>query len=89
MTIIGDCGNVAVDLFREHLDYYNNDDQSYAWAAYGESPDYGLVRAFVHSVRSGEPVPVTGEDGLRAVEVALGAYKSVEQGSPVSLPLQQ
>ncbi len=89
MTVIGERGNVAIDLFREHLDYYNNDDQSYTWAGYGESPDRSLVRAFVHSVRSGEPVPITGEDGLRAVEVALAAYKSVEQGGPVSLPLQQ
>ncbi|MCK4323922.1 MAG: Gfo/Idh/MocA family oxidoreductase [Armatimonadetes bacterium] len=89
MTIIGERGNVAVDLFREHLDYYNNDDQSYTWAAYGESPDHSLISAFVHSVRSGEPVPATGEDGLRAVEVALAAYESVEQGGPVSLPLQQ
>jgi len=89
MTVIGERGNVVVDLFREHLGYYNNDDRSYTWVAYGESPDYSLVRAFVHSVRSGEPVPVTGEDGLRAVEVALGAYKSVEQGSPVLLPLKQ
>ncbi len=89
MTIIGERGNVAVDLFREHLDYYNNNDQSYTWAGYGETPDDDLVRAFVQSVRSGEPVPVTGEDGLRAVEVALAAYKSVEHGGLVSLPLQQ
>jgi len=41
----------------------------------------------VSRVAAGEPVSVTGEDGLRAVEVALGAYRSYEAGAPVRLPL--
>ena len=87
MCVIGERGNVAVDLFCEHLDYYNNEDNSYTWIGYGQGPDHGLIEAFVHSVRTGEPVPVSGTDGLRAVEVALGAYESVNRGVPMNLPL--
>ena len=88
MSVIGERGNIAVDLFGEHLDHYNNADSSYTWVGYGQGADYELVAAFVRSVRTGQPVPVTGEDGLRAVEVALGAYQSAERGAPVSLPLE-
>jgi len=31
-------------------------------------------------------VPITGHDGLKAVEVALGAYRAAETGAPVRLP---
>jgi predicted dehydrogenase len=37
-----------------------------------------MVSAFIDAVRNDTPVPVTGEDGLRAVEVALKAMESAE-----------
>ena len=33
-------------------------------------------------------INITGEDSLKALEVALGAYKSRDTGLPVSLPLE-
>jgi predicted dehydrogenase len=46
-----------------------------------------MVRAFVDAVRDDTPPSVTGLDGLRAVEVALGAYESARTGGPVALPM--
>ncbi len=42
------------------------------------------IEAFVQSVASGSPMPVTGEDGLRALELAEAALKSVATGRAVS-----
>ncbi len=41
--------------------------------------------AFCRVVRAGEPSPVTGADARAALEVALAAIASVEQGAPIRL----
>jgi myo-inositol 2-dehydrogenase/D-chiro-inositol 1-dehydrogenase len=41
--------------------------------------------AFCRVVRTGEPSPVTGADARSALELALAAIASVEQGAPVRL----
>lgn len=43
------------------------------------------VRDFVHSVQSGKPPRVTGEDGIRSLAVAVAAEKSHQQGGPVQV----
>ena len=45
------------------------------------------IRVFVDSIRTNTTPPITGADGRAAVEIALAAYKSVETGQPVPLPL--
>lgn len=45
------------------------------------------IRVFVDSIRNNTTPPITGADGRAAVEIALAAYKSVETGQPVLLPL--
>jgi len=46
------------------------------------------IRAFAEAVLSGREPPVGGADGRAATEIALAAYRSVETGQPVSLPLE-
>ena len=43
------------------------------------------MQAFVDSVQNGSPVPVTGHDGLLAVEIGLAAAKSARENRPVKL----
>jgi myo-inositol 2-dehydrogenase/D-chiro-inositol 1-dehydrogenase len=43
------------------------------------------MRAFVECVASGKTTPVTGEDGLQDLYVALAAKKSLAEGRPVKL----
>ena len=88
LYIVGTKANVDINLFIERLDVYRNADSSYVWEPYGFSPDLGLVADFVRCVATGEPVPITGEDGLKALEVALAAYKSAQTGEVVKLPLE-
>jgi myo-inositol 2-dehydrogenase/D-chiro-inositol 1-dehydrogenase len=41
------------------------------------------MRAFVAALREDRPVPVTGEDGLRPIAIALAAGRSLEERRPV------
>jgi predicted dehydrogenase len=43
------------------------------------------VGAFVDAVRDGQDPPVTGDDGLRALEATYAAIRSFEEGRPVTL----
>ena len=43
------------------------------------------IEAFVAAVTAGDPPPVGGEDGLRALALALAAMKSVEEGRAVKV----
>ncbi len=45
------------------------------------------IRVFVDAIRKDTAPPITGADGRAAVEIALAAYRSVETGQPVALPL--
>lgn len=55
-----------------------------------ESWQTGFVRLwedYARALTEGAPSRVTGEDGLRAVEIIEGAYKSNESGKAIALPL--
>lgn len=44
-----------------------------------------VLRDFCQAIRTGSPMPVTAEDGLRAVELADACYRSAQTGKPVFL----
>lgn len=52
-----------------------------------ESPYTMELRHFLQCVEKDEEPEVTGEDALRALEIALGALGSIKTGMPVQLPL--
>ncbi|MGC4097290.1 MAG: Gfo/Idh/MocA family oxidoreductase [Nitrospira sp.] len=46
------------------------------------------LTAFLHAVNTNSPMPITGEDGARAVEIAEACYRSAQLGGEaVTLPL--
>lgn len=51
------------------------------------SPVAEEIRRFVEAVQRGEEPPVGGAEGRAATEVALAAYRSIETGQAVELPL--
>ncbi len=87
MEITGTNGVVSMDMFAQDFALYSDKTMSASWVGWGSNIDLLMVQDFVSRVAAGEPVSVTGEDGLHAVEVALGAYRSYEAGAPVRLPL--
>ena len=47
------------------------------------------LREFLHALQRNAPMPITGEDGCRAVEIADACYRSAENGGrTVTLPMQ-
>jgi predicted dehydrogenase len=44
-----------------------------------------MLADFVAAIREDRPPRVTGEDGLRALQIALAAYDSAASGQPVHL----
>jgi myo-inositol 2-dehydrogenase/D-chiro-inositol 1-dehydrogenase len=46
------------------------------------------MRAFVDALKNGVPMPITGEDGLAAMQIALAAQQSYEEGRPVRIAHQ-
>jgi len=52
-----------------------------------ESPVRAEIRAFIGATIDGVTPPVAGADGRAATEIALAAYRSIETGDPVNLPM--
>jgi predicted dehydrogenase len=52
-------------------------------AAFAEDPDAEMIETFCASVRQGRLIEpsASGEDGLRALEVALAGYASAASGA--------
>jgi predicted dehydrogenase len=42
-----------------------------------------MLKDFFHAIRKGKPVPITGEDGLRAVELADACYQAEKSQQPI------
>jgi predicted dehydrogenase len=87
MEIIGTEGNASADLFVERVDAWREEAGTFLWEAYGHDANASLIADFARCVETGAPVPITGYDGMKAMEVALGAYRAADAGVPASLPL--
>lgn len=86
LQVVGTEGVLDLDMFAQNLVYYDDTAGRAEWANWGSSPDAGLVADFLR-LAGGEEAPdlASGEDGLRALEVAVAAYRSAETGQPVAL----
>lgn len=87
IRVKGTEGEVYVDSFAQHVKVYNNKQIRSSWQYWGDNMDMGLIKDFIRNVEEDRPASITGEDGLKAMEVALAAYKSSDSGLPVELPL--
>jgi predicted dehydrogenase len=85
LDILGTKGTSKVDLYKQHLTLHSDDTMKTTKPFFGDDPDQGLIDHFVDCVANGKPVSVNGTDGLRAMEVALAAYRSAELKQPVAL----
>jgi UDP-N-acetylglucosamine 3-dehydrogenase len=83
IEVIGEKGALRLDAFNDNLEVAELEGPSYTWQSVEHSGDPEMVTAFVQAVRHDEPVQVTGEDGMRAMQIALAAYESVRTNEPV------
>jgi len=88
LEVLGEQGIVRVDAFNQNVAVYSDQVGKGLWLNWGSNMDLGLIRDFVDMIAAEREPFITGYDGLKALEVALAAYRSAETGAPVSLPLQ-
>jgi predicted dehydrogenase len=85
IEILGELGWIKGDAFQQNLAVSAADWGKTNWLPWGSNMDLALVRDFVDSIRHGREPSISGQDGLKALEVALAAYESARTGQPVAL----
>lgn len=78
-------GAVLVDGFKQNVTVYSHSLGRPAWQFWGSDINQAMIAEFVSAVSEQRPPSVSGEDGLRAVEVTVAAYESARTGQPVRL----
>ncbi len=87
LCVMGTEGAVVVDAFRPAVEVVR-DGEPLRWEYFGCDADRNMIEDFIRVVERDEEPRAGGLDGRRALEVVIAAYKSVEKGGPVRLPLQ-
>lgn len=88
MEFIGENGVVFVDAFKQNLTLFGRPDQHTLWLPWGSDANQGMINEFIRSVKEERDPLISGEDGFKALEVVIAAYRSIELGQPVRLPLE-
>lgn len=86
LQVVGTGGVLDLDMFAQNIIHYDDRANGVSWQHWGSGTDSGLVADFLR-LASGEAAPdlATGEDGLRALAVALAAYHSAAVSKPVAV----
>ena len=85
MHVVGERGTVDVDVFRQSLTHYDDTAGAARLVGWGDDLNALMIGGFVDAILDGRPVPISGEDGLRALEVVIAAYRSADLGRPVAI----
>ena len=85
IEVLGERGLVRVDAFEQNLTLTSAPAGKTEAVSWGSDADQGLIQDFVEMIQTRREPSITGEDGLRALEVALAAYRSAETNGPVRL----
>jgi len=85
IEVVAERGWARLDAFKQQLAVYSNRASKAQWVGWGENMDLGLMRDFVAMIASRRAPSISGQDGLRALQVALAAYQSAAAGVPITI----
>ena len=85
LHVVGDKATVDIDVFRQALTHYDDGAGRTRLIAWGDDLTARMIGDFVDAIVAKRPVPIDGEAGLRALEVAIAAYRSAELRRPVDV----
>lgn len=85
MEIISERGLTVVDGFSQNLNVFRQTPAWNYWTYWGSDANQGMVEEFVNAIRDGREPAVTGEDGFKALEITLAAYRSAATKQPVAI----
>ncbi len=83
----GTKANLSTDCFPTALHIYQNKNLKYSALSGGDNFDLRMIEDFADCIIKDRPPSISGEDGLRALEVALAAYMAIKEKHPITLPL--
>lgn len=84
IELVGSEGTLWVDAFKQHATIYRNAHHPQQ-AYWGSDMDGRLITNFCEAITQQRPPSITGEDGLKALEVALAAYRSAQTNVIINL----
>lgn len=85
IEVIGERGVLSLDAYTNSIDLIEIQGPTNAKVPTTITGDPEMVDAFIQAVRNDTEASPNGEDGLRAMEVALAAYESARRLEPVSI----
>lgn len=85
IEVVAERGWARLDAFKQQLAVYSNRANKSQWVGWGGNMDLGLMRDFVAMIAEDREPSITGQDGLRALQVALAAYESAATGAPITI----
>jgi predicted dehydrogenase len=85
LELVAEKGLLTMDAYKQIMSVYSARVRRPLWAYWGSDSNQGMINEFITAVRDQRTPAITGEDGLRAVEVVVAAYRSAETGQPVKL----
>jgi predicted dehydrogenase len=85
MNVVGEKGVIELDMFGQAFDVYGVESPTHRLGGFGSDLDLALVRDFVEFANGDAPAPISAEDGLAAVEVALAGYRSIGLEAPAAV----
>jgi len=85
MELVGEKGLATMDAFKQVSTVYSHRLGRPVWNYWGSDSNQGLIDEFVAAIRQDRAPSITGEDGLKAVEIVIAAYQSAQTGQPVKL----
>ncbi|WP_091483158.1 Gfo/Idh/MocA family protein [Gracilibacillus orientalis] len=85
LELFGDKGTIAVDAFKQHTVLFNDRDNKLENLVWSDDMDEELTKDFLQCVTESRPPFISGEDGLRTLEVVKAAYQSNQQKKPITL----
>ena len=83
---VGETGQLVADVDRSVLTRIEGRSVVETEAVPDRPTIVTVLEEFARSLSMGTSVPVTGEDGLRAVTMAESCYRSAREGRPVAIP---
>ncbi|NMA94794.1 MAG: gfo/Idh/MocA family oxidoreductase, partial [Clostridiales bacterium] len=84
MQFIGEKGSLDVDIEKQGGILYSEENDKSVFMPWGDDMNYLMIRDFIDCLEGDRPSPVTGADGLFALEAALMAYESIEKNMVIS-----
>jgi predicted dehydrogenase len=89
LRITGTSGVVNVDAFARPLTIFDHEEGNVSWTYTGEDMNVLMLEDFLRGVAEDSPAGASGVDGLRVLEIVLGAYRSGEEHELVEVELTE